>query len=214
MVGINRPKDKIIVDPATGRLNLEWDAYFSRFEAALVAANTAIEGMVDDAGPVAVVASGAISAAATLDIVLGSADMYEIDLINLLPATDNVELWARFSQSGSFLTGASDYDYGSFSFNARFTDAANDEIVMAQVWGNLSNETGSFTARIFRPSASSFKKAMIFHGGHHSTTGEPIFTAGFGNLIANTDAIDGVRFQFSSGNIASGFYAVRSYSFT
>ena len=35
MAGLNRPQNKQIIDPQTGRLALEWDAYFNRLERAL-----------------------------------------------------------------------------------------------------------------------------------------------------------------------------------
>jgi hypothetical protein len=165
-------------------------------------------------GIVAAVDEGAVSAAATLDITLGSADMYEIDLIDFLPATDNVSLFARVSQSGSFLAGAADYEWAYTGFAVRTTDASDSEITMADQWGNAAGEDGRYTIRIFRPSVGSFKKGMIWFGHWTSTAGELLANHGGGVLIANTDAIDGVRFLFSSGNIASGYYAVRSFSFT
>ena len=41
MAGINRPRAKIMVDPATGRLELEWDAFFA---ALLNAVNAVSQG--------------------------------------------------------------------------------------------------------------------------------------------------------------------------
>jgi hypothetical protein len=162
-----------------------------------------------------IVASGAVSAAATINIALGAADLYEIDLINFLPDTDSVSLNMRFSQSAVFLSGASDYEWGIHTYDARVTDAADTKITIATpAWGNAAGETGTITVRIFRPSATAFRKAANWQGYFHSTSGEPIATHGGGALIANTNAIDGVQFLFTSGNIASGYYAVRSYSFT
>lgn len=40
MAGLNRPQDKQIIDQATGRIKLEWDAYFSRLESLLTQAST------------------------------------------------------------------------------------------------------------------------------------------------------------------------------
>lgn len=165
-------------------------------------------------GVVNVVASGTISSAAQLDIALGSAEMYEIDLMSLLPATDNVQLLARFSQSGSFLSGVADYSWGYTGFAVRTNDTSDSEMQMADQWGNLAAEVGTFTIRIFRPASTSFKKMMTWFGGWHSAAGEQLANQGSAALIANTNAIDGVRFLFSSGNISSGYYAVRSYSFT
>lgn len=163
---------------------------------------------------VAAVGAGALSSQATLDISLGSSDMYEIDLINLSPVTDNVGLYARFSQSSSFLSGLSDYRWGYLQSGTQSDDAADSEIEMLNGQGNQATELTTITVRIYRPSASSFYKSMRWTGieGHSANRNFP--TTGGGTLIANTDAIDGIRFLFSSGNISSGYYAVRSYSFT
>lgn len=163
---------------------------------------------------VTAVAQGSLSAVATLDIALGSANMYEIDLINIAPATDAQEFFARFSQSGSFLSGAADYNWNIVTNGASVTDASDSEMRIADNCGNAANELTTVTLRIFRPSVGSFAKTMIWHGRSVTATPTLIETSGGGQLIANTNAIDGVRFMYTSGNIASGYYAVRSYSFT
>jgi hypothetical protein len=159
-------------------------------------------------------AQGALSSQATLDISLAANDMYEIDLINIAPVTDNAVLHMLFSQSSSFLTGASDYAWGKIDAASASNDEADSEIQMATGIGNAANETGTFKVRIYRPGASSFLKTAHWTGG--TRFGTPVSAAhnGVGSLIANTNAIDGVRFLFSSGNIASGYYAARAYRFT
>jgi len=160
------------------------------------------------------ISEGALSAVSTLDITLGSADMYEIDLIDFAPATDNVSLFSRFSQSSSFLSGASDYRWGYIAASTQNDDAADSEIEILNGQGNATTEKLSITFRIYRPSATSFYKSMRWTGIYGHNTDRNFPTAGGGFLILNTNAIDGVRFLFSSGNIGSGYYAVRSYSFT
>jgi hypothetical protein len=164
-------------------------------------------------GPVAPVAAGALSSQATLDIALDSADMYEIDLINLLPVSDNVSLYARFSQSSTFLSGAGDYRWGYFRFAAQ-QSASDTEITVFDAQGNGATELANVTFRIFRPSATSFRKSMHWTGGMTTFENQNQPITGHGSLLDNTNAIDGVRFLFSTGNISSGYYAVRSYTFT
>ena len=162
------------------------------------------------------VESGTLSSQATLDISLGSADMYEIDLIAIAPATDTVHLYARFSQSSTFLAGASDYRWSQQTEGIQSSDLADSEIDLGVSGdlGNSTNEHSTLTIRIYRPSAASFHKSLIFYGYNVKDSADIVNISGAGSLIANSDAIDGVRFLFSSGDIASGYYAVRSYSFT
>ena len=157
--------------------------------------------------------SGSVSAAATLDISLGSADLYEIDLIAFNPVTDNVNLLMRVSQGAVFLTGASDYFY-AFDSGASVPDEAADFIALTGTIGNAAAEFATVTVRVFRPSAASFRKSVTWVGGGRTGTPVSFGVNGIGALLLNTDAIDGVRFYPSSGNIASMYSAVRSYSFT
>jgi hypothetical protein len=159
------------------------------------------------------VEAGALSSQAPLDITLGTADMYEIDLINVEPVSDGAVPHIRFSQSSTFLFGASDYRWG-FTDDASLADDADSEIQVGNDTGNVAGEGLSLTLRIFRPSAAAFSKTMIFFGYSYDASSSIIKAAvGGGTLIANTDAIDGVRLLFSTGNIDSGHYAVRSYRF-
>jgi len=163
----------------------------------------------------AVVASGAVSAAATLDIAVGSTyDMYEIELIAFVPATDNVSLIMRFSQSGSYLAGASDYQYAIQISALSTVDEANDSIIISGAVGNVAGEYVTAKVWVYRPGAASFQKTALFEKASRSGTPLSASGQGGGSLLANTDAIDGVRFLFTSGNIASGYYAVRGYTFT
>lgn len=157
--------------------------------------------------------SGTVTNAATKDFTIPTnCDVLEIELINWLPATDNVNLLMRFSQASSFLAGAADYTWGYFR-NAATTDSSDAEIRIIDTWGNAAGENGNLFMRIYRPSASAFAKSATWLAWAPNTTSLIAPSMGGGRLIANTNAIDGVRFLFSSGNIAEGFYIVRAYKF-
>lgn len=156
---------------------------------------------------------GTLAAAPTLDMTIPPqcAEM-EISLWNWRPATDNVELWMRFSQSGSFLAGASDYAWGSDMGSAPSNDAADAAMNLAVAWGNAANEFLHLKIRLVKPASAAFSKAAIWHGMFVNINGNAVDSIGGGHLLANLNAIDGVRFLCSSGNIASGYYSVRAYS--
>jgi hypothetical protein len=163
--------------------------------------------------------SGTISAAATVDFTIPSdADEIEIILDNIVPASDATALHMRFSQSASFLAGASDYQWSqqtSASGSSVGTgDNADNQIQLYSSLGTGTNEVFSAAVRIRRPRASSTLKNASWIGGGLNSSPTGITVIGFGCLIANSNAIDGVRFLMSSGNIASGNYTVmaRRYS--
>lgn len=166
-------------------------------------------------GPPRLISSGSISNVATLDFTIpANCETFEFELLNWRPATDGAAIWARFSQSGSFLSGASDYAWANYimgSAAAGADDSADSEMDISSTFDNASASLGYALYRVFRPSASSFQKGIVGYGKTiNSAAAERIFLAG-GRLIANLNAIDGIRFLFSTGNIAEGYYTARVY---
>src|SRR5262252_5606855 len=100
------------------------------------------------AGALVLLASGTVSAAASLNIVLTSYTAYraiKFVLQAFVPATDDSELWMRFSTNGgsSYDAGASDYAYSAVGlFNnataANFASVGTTKIVIA------GSATGTF----------------------------------------------------------------------
>ncbi len=165
---------------------------------------------------VSAIDAGAVSSQAMLDLDLsGGADMYEIDLVNCVPVTDGAILYLRFSQSSTFLSGAADYSWGGIRSGTPAADASDDHIEVTGGTGSGTNEGLTLSFRLFRPAASSFYKTITYFGIQHNSGVNSFRNAqGGGQMIANANAIDGIRFYWSSGNISSAYYVVRSYSFT
>lgn len=166
-------------------------------------------------GPPRLISSGSLSNVATLDFTIPTnCETFEFELLNWRPATDGASIWARFSQSGSFLSGASDYAWANYimgSAAAGADDSADSELDISSTFDNAAASLGYAIYRVFRPSASSFQKGIVGYGKTINSAGaERVFLAG-GRLIANLNAIDGIRFLFSSGNIAEGYYTARAY---
>lgn len=185
-------------------------------DAAVAALDTRIDALEDITPAVTLVSAGA-AAGTTLDIAVSSAfDMYEIDLIGIAPAADNQDLYLLFSQGASYLVGASDYAWGATQGATYANDEADNQMQMlgSGAVGNASLESLSLTVRIFRPGVASFQKAATWWGYARNGTPTTFNVGGGGSLLANSNAIDGVRFLFASGNIASGYYAVRGYKFS
>lgn len=170
-----------------------------------------------------VLTSGSVSGAATLDIVLSSYTGFRgliFELINFVPATDDVELWMRLSTNAgsSYDAGASDYRYtaglvteasagqqgsaGDTKIRIAGSTNANDAV------SNVSAE-GGVTARVTLMSQTNVNiwprvdsRAVWVTGGglgYHMNIG--------GHRVTAQDT-DAVRFLFESGNIASGTYVV------
>ena len=125
---------------------------------------------------------------------------------DLKPATDNVQLYIRFSASGSFLTGASDYGWEAGDMGAnQFIENDNDSFIKITRagLGNAAGESISFKLFLQFPSASGTKTSLVGQQ-NCSLTDNTHKAMSFGGFRNSAETNDGIRFLFSSGNIASG----------
>lgn len=167
--------------------------------------------------------SGTVSSAATLDIVLTSYTAYRgliFELMNFVPATDNVNLLCRFSTNGgsSYDAGAGNYRYSghsTFSNGAAAIPASGSatEILLAggagagSDIGNGTAEGVTIMARLMQQTNTAIKTRIDATGSYYASGDHHVSlrSGGHRNTAQDTDAI---RFLMSSGNIASGAYAV------
>jgi hypothetical protein len=172
---------------------------------------------------VVLLTSGTISSAATLDIVLTSYTSYRkivVELVNMIPATDNVEFWARCSTNGgsTYDAGASNYwfttqrfanDGGTAQYGTQSSGATAMVIGVAVGSGAAEGISTTFeipgqTNTAIKPKFSWTSVTYYFNDFLESQIG-----VGLRTTAQDTDAI---RFMFASGNIASGTYAVYGLS--
>lgn len=158
------------------------------------------------------------SASATIDFVTGitsTYDEYVITITDYVPATNATQLSVRISQDGgaTFKAGATDY---KFSRNALGDAGVNTPAGSTGATSILPTPTLSSTAanslsgwiKFSGPSgATSYKKFRCEFTAIDSAGASDFITAG-GAYVTDTNAINGVRILSSSGNIASGNFAL------
>ena len=162
------------------------------------------------------ISSQTASASATIDFTSGISatyDQYRVSITDVTPATDNVEIWLRVSQSASFLSGASDYGHSRIQNSTGgtpggFGSAGDAKIVIANALGNGSGKTFSGEVQFFLPTGTARFKQFMWQVTLASALTTVINNSGAGCLILNTSAIDGIRFLMSSGNISTGTFAL------
>lgn len=170
-------------------------------------------------GGAVVIATGTVSAAATLDVTgLSSAyRAYQLVFDGLLPATDSVELFLRLSDDAgvSYEADASDYAWalGSDTEAAATSntgDDADSEISMGPGYGNVSSEVCAGEIWLFNPADAGYTQVM-FRLARQSQA--PVFVThhGGGQLQA-AGATTAFRLLFSSGNIAAMNYTLYGYT--
>jgi hypothetical protein len=155
------------------------------------------------------------SASATLDFtscISSAYDEYEIELINVLPATDSVILWMRMSTDGgaTYDAGATAYRTAGWRFHSGAGSAAEgastsrihcngiDAVDNASAWGGLTG-----TVQLFNPSGSAYKQVSV-KSRYLEGTGTVHEEYVGGGTYASATAVNAFRFLFSSGNITSG----------
>jgi hypothetical protein len=176
-------------------------------------------------GDFALLTSGTVSAAATLDIVLTSYTSYRglvFMLSGFLPATDNVDLYMRFSTNGgsSYDAGAGNYLYASTGFDSAGAARNQGSTGATQILltsGVSSRRVDSTSSRgvntiveLLNQTSTAFRARCTFRsatGGDDADTQGMCVSHGEGMRDTAQDT-DAVRFLFSSGNIAAGNYAV------
>jgi hypothetical protein len=167
--------------------------------------------------------SQVISNDATIDFTSGIDSTYPeyvFLLENVVPTSDGADLFCRLAVSGVFQVGASDYRW-------QLEQTANDVQTLQQ--GNTDNEialiassgigAGSASGEgvngqfvLTSPSNTTILKKTRSFLNFDNSGGLPSMVFGIGRYETAGDAIDGVRFFFSTGNLESGtirMYGVR-----
>ena len=161
------------------------------------------------------------SASATISFTTGldsTYDLYEIHIINARPATDDVQLTFNLStDSGSnynvtktttaFISAHDEADTSTTLAYRTGQDLAQSTSFqqLTSEQGDGADESSSGTLTLFNPSSTTYVKHFIANMNEYFPTNQSIntYTAGYGNT---TSAINALRFQMSSGNIADGVF--------
>jgi len=183
-----------------------------------------IQTQLDAAGGgTTLISTTTISNDATVDLtsIDSTYDMYGIQLINVIPSTDVVHLYIRTSNDGgsTFDSGASDYQIQYIRTHDTSVSSAGVTSNLLDVTGNV--ESGSDGAGVngflYLPDPSNTSVYSWIYGQLHfwyGATSDDLYTNQFVGCRAASEAVNGVRFYFDSGNIASGIIKLFGYKKT
>jgi hypothetical protein len=142
-------------------------------------------------------------------------DTYEIHIINIVLATNNVDFLMRFSTNGGSSYSTSGYEYifiNNSTSNAGFGSNASTSASAIQLFPNLDNASGwglCAKIRLVDPLNASLKKSCeIQVSGTYQPAARRYMQTGSG-FWGTTTAVNALRFLASSGNITSG--VIRMY---
>jgi len=148
----------------------------------------------------------------------GTYDEYLFVITGLVPATDNTDLWIRFSENaGSSYVSTSSYAYnfvysaGAAAPSATGSSGSDTKIVVIGGLGNSTGEVFQGDIRLFTPTSSKYK-LMKWNVVMHGQVPSLVTVDGGSVYFGSTNTINAVRFLMSSGNISAGtfrLYGVR-----
>lgn len=137
--------------------------------------------------------------------------MYEIEFINLVPATNAVAL-ELFVQSGGTFQQTS-YNGATVVTGAAAVITNATTMVQLQTSAGAANTGSGFSGflRIYNPAGTSAPKMMVGVGAYNNTAGNNAVVQMSSAWNGGNGAVTGFQVQFTSGNIASGAIKVYGY---
>jgi hypothetical protein len=135
---------------------------------------------------------------------------YLVRIRNLVPATDNVELWLRTSSDAgsTYDSGASDYRHSrnfltELGTNIPAGSSADTKILINEGCGSATGEVVNADIYIDNASSTALYKTVRHDTSIYSASALYSRLTGGGARVS-TSAVTALRFLMSSGNIASG----------
>jgi len=141
-------------------------------------------------------------------------DAYKFILSGVRPATDNqdIEVFYSVDSGSNYLSNPYQYsvssiDSGGNSGNVQSGNAGNIRMTGDNV-GGASAESFNAEIILYNPSNTSHNKHIAFFGGYMEKNALPCYTVGAGANTGSTAAVNGIKFQFTSGDIAEGSFTM------
>lgn len=138
---------------------------------------------------------------------------YKVSVAALIPATNatNLQLLVSSNNGTSYDTGSGNYSYQNIYINDSGAAAANTHgstgttsMQLGNVWSNTSF-ANNFEVTLYNPAQSTANNGFTWIGKYNdSTSGSSVFQGGSRRLATQVNTA--IRFQMSSGNIASGTF--------
>lgn len=173
--------------------------------------------VVAAASGLTLIASGAPSSVATLEITSGidsTYDEHQIHLINFICDTNGQNFLLRTSadNGGTWDSGAGAYCHALLTLDASYAVSTQGSASQTSIKLNLSatssttNDGGiSGVLTLWRPSSSANYFNIEFHGTQAISGGTVVPIHCVGSRLSAA-AVNGIQLRYGSGNIASGYY--------
>ena len=141
-------------------------------------------------------------------------DAYKFVISGARPVTDDVDLNVFFSVDAGSNYLSNPYQYALLSTdsggNAENLQSGNagDLRISGDDIGNATDESYSAEVVLYNPSNTTHHKHITFLGAYIDHASLPNFVVGAGSNTGSVAAVTGIKFEFSSGNIAEGSFTM------
>lgn len=159
------------------------------------------------------------SSSATVDFtsnINSTYKVYLVELIDVVPVTNSVDLWLRVSEDGStFVTTGYSWsgDWSSSTGSSNADGTGSDSKFKLNGTSDSISNTGSLNGwvKFYNPAGTSLSKFFLGQVGYSGAAIHDNHTWS-GNYNNTTNAIVGIRFLMSTGNISSGTFKLYGLS--
>ena len=135
--------------------------------------------------------------------------VYILHVINAHPVTDSVEFRCRLSKGGSIISADYEYSRNQTIHSSSFTNRgsnSDDHVNLAESLGNANDESHNMVITMYNPAETTFKKLVNFSSAGMDLSPNMARNHGVFGHEGNSDAIDGIQFFYSSGNVSTGTF--------
>lgn len=151
----------------------------------------------------------------TLDEISSTYDEYLVRFENILPSADDVNFRVQFTVGGVVQSGSSDYAWRRINNTATATNSTSGNITLN---GNGSNSgVGNVVAKggasgeiaLRNANSTTIETNIEVTNGHYAQASDDLnasLNGSNGQLLDETQQVDGIVFSFNTGNIASGTF--------
>lgn len=157
--------------------------------------------------------TSAVSAVDFTSSITSTYEVYQIEIVRLIPSIDAENIHFRISTNGgvSYDSGAGEYNY-QLTFGTTTTSATGNGAAEIRITtfglGNAASEPGySGTIKLYNPAGTGTYFHMTHMGAATNGSGNNVSVYGSGRR-STVSAINGIRIYFESGNIQSGIISL------
>ena len=172
----------------------------------------AVKTYADSITPVVSTQTAGVGGVASMVFTLGSEPMYEFDIIQMQPETDDADLWVSLSTDGG-ATWLASYNYTddwvrsglTTKPSPRQSNASGNMVICTDNdgWSNAAGEFMSGSLTIYNPAGTTNRKQVIWQvAGQQQAGGHAHLVGGAETNV--TTAVNRIRFIYSTGDIAEG----------